>query len=400
MRVLVLDSGNTAAYHVMRTLAQQGHQVHLASSEDSPAFSSRYCAGVHRAPPVARAGDYLAFLVDVVSRGEFGVMFFCGDHEAELIWDRRDALQPYVNCLLPAHRHREVAFSKFAAYDHVERLGLGIPRTRLFDSLAELTAALADFSFPVVIKGEKGSAGRQVRFAGSADEAESHAREVAELARAEGGRVSVQEYVPGDGYVVHTLFFQGRTMAVCSHRKDREYPVGGGVTSAATTVHHPELDEAALTIMASLDWHGLAKLDFKRDSRDGSFKFIELDPRVSASIDITRAAGCDQVALACELVAGRSVAPRLGYRAGVRYRWVFPRDAIVLLPEPWRYIGYLPEMLARDAHWDISPADPRPFLRSLRALASHLRHQIDTRKVWRQRQLDSRLRESVGASAP
>ena len=306
MRVLVLDSGPTSSYHVMRSLALAGHEVHLASGEPTFFFSSKYCERAIESPAPTDRAAYGQFLVDTVKTGDYGLLYFCGEDEAELVWDLRSELEPYVQCFVPDHKWKHVAFNKREAYRHVAQLGLRVPTTVQPTSLDDVDEVERTLAYPVVVKGNTGSAGRLVRFALDRQQLLAKLAQVAALAP-EGGVPTVQEYLPGPAYVVHALFNQGEPLALCSHRKDRDLPVGRGVTSAATTVHLPALDRAALWILRSLEWHGLAKMDFKLDERDGRFKFIELDPRVSASIDITRAAGADQAVLLCNLASGKPV---------------------------------------------------------------------------------------------
>lgn len=407
MRVLILDCGLTSSYHAMRTLARGGHEVHLSSPEKrSVFFLSRYCAKAITSPSAEDRAAYGPFLLELVRKGNYGALLFCGDNEAETVWDLRDQLERYVPCFLPDPRWREVAFSKSAAYRHVESLGIPIPRTFYpsGDDLGEVAAIGARVQFPAVVKGEKGSAGMRVRYSLNAGELIGHFREIQSLDRPDGGKPSVQEYVPGEGYVVHALFWRGKPMAVCSHRKDRELPVGGGVTTAATTVKYSELDEAAVAILESMQWHGLVKMDWKRDDRDGRFKFIELDPRVSASIDITRAAGADQVSLLCDLAADPTVSPRREYREGVHYLWLYPRDAVRHLVEPWRLPRSLLSLLREDTHWDLDLGDMRCTARALRVLLWYFKHQVQTRAVWKQdrerRRLQALLRGALDDLRP
>jgi predicted ATP-grasp superfamily ATP-dependent carboligase len=384
MRVLIFDSGPTSSYHAMRSAARAGHEVHLASAESSVYFSSKYCSKAIALPPGEDHEAFTRSLVALARAERYGAALFCGDHEAEAIWAHREEIEPHLPCFLPDAKWRDVAFSKNAAYRHVEAIGVATPTVVYPRSQAEALLFAKTLGYPVVVKGERGSAGRRVRFSLGPRDLCAHYEEIDALERAEGGALSLQEYVDGPGYVVHALFFHGRPMAICAHRKDRELPVGRGVTSAATTVHEPELVQAALAIFESLRWHGLAKLDFKRDRRDGRFKFIELDPRVSASIDITRAAGVDQVAMLCALAEGKQVQPRLEYRAGVRYVWVYPRDVVRQLATPWRIPLSLLGALHPDCHLDLELGDVRCTARAIGMLLRQVKKQLSTRALWKQ----------------
>ena len=376
MRILILDSGNSSSYHVMRSLARAGHEPHLSSPEEAGWARSRYCAGAHRSPPPTDGAAFSRYLLDLTAAIHFDLLLFCGDHEAELIWELRDRLEPQVACFLPPREARAIAFSKLAACEHAARVEVPVPRTIAPADGNELVAAAEQVGLPAIVKGERGSAASRVRRARDLTELAACWAELLAIEAPEGGRPSVQELVPGRGYVVHALFRHGEPLALCAHRKEREYPTTGGVTSCAVTVRAPELEAAALRFLSSLRWHGLAKLDFLRDERDGRFKFIELDPRISASIDITRAAGVDQALLLCRLAAGEPVEPQLGFQGGVRYRWLFPRDVLAAMQAPHILPGFLLDFLRPSCHLDLGLEDPRAVAAGLRRLGSRVRRDV------------------------
>ncbi|MBA3540188.1 MAG: ATP-grasp domain-containing protein [Deltaproteobacteria bacterium] len=382
MRILILDSGNTSAYHVMRTLARAGHEVHLSSPEDALWSRSKYCARTHRSPAANLRPDYENFLLDVVRAVKFDLLIACGDQEAEIIWAHADEIEHHVPCLLPDRALAPIAFSKNAAYRHAASIGVPIPRTEFPRTAADLGTVHARLGSPAIVKGERGSAGSRVRRVANFDELEHAYHEISALDAAEGGTPSVQEVVEGPGFVVHALFDTGRALAICSHRKEREYPVGGGVSASATTVHERELDAAALRFLESLHWHGIAKLDFMFDRREHRFKFIEMDPRVSASIDIARAAGSDQLLMMCDLAGGRHMEPRLDYAADVHYRWLFPRDVLSVLARPRQMLGFARDFVGRRRHFDLELLDdPRMGYQAVRQLCAYVRRDIRRRRA-------------------
>lgn len=400
MRALILDSGNTSSYHAMRSLAQAGHDVHLMSADDSIGLRSKYCGKVIVIADRIDPESYWDLLLEQLRARRYDLLMFCGDREAEIVWNHRRELQPLVTVCLAPEDVRPIVFSKHAAQQHVAALGLPVPLMGFPESESETARIATEMGFPIVVKGEHGSGAARVRYAFSAEEAAEHYRNIAGLERDDGGRCSVQEYIGGPGYVVHALLWHGTPMAVCAHRKDREYPMTGGVTSAATTVAVPAATDAALRILQSLRWHGLAKIDFKYDQRDGTYRFIELDGRISASIDITRVAGVDQTRMLADLVAGKAPRPCLDYRVGVRYQWLFPRDVVTWLAEPWHLATTLTGLSRPHRHLDLDIWDIGPTLRAGRLMLYYLKTQAQTRAVWRQKRLANRLRSHPLAWAP
>lgn len=364
MRVLLIDAGNTSAYHAMRSLARSGHEVHLVGGPRTAAHRSKYCGRAiqwERSQLEDDAG-LIASLIEQVKATRYDLLLSCSETAAELIFTHHDALSNYVECGIPDPSVREVAFNKNAAYRLAEAIGVPSPAIFYPESVEEAVRRSEAMRYPLVVKGQKGSAAAHVRFVATPEAFEANYREICALEPDVEGLPSVQEYIGGDGYVVHLLYFEGQARAVCAHRKDREFPFGGGVTCAATTVAIPELQEAALKVVGPLNWHGLIKVDFKFDPKTGEYKFIELTPRVSASIDITRAAGADQVALFSDLLQGRRAPSLAVARPGVRYRWLFPRDLMHLVMQPKLLWQAAPDLLSRNVYFDMSLEDWRPLV--------------------------------------
>ncbi len=361
MRVLILDSGNSGAYHAMRSLSRKGHVVHMMSADRSLWFDSKYCAAAH---PIA-ADDFreeqamIAALVDLLTRHNFELLLFCSDIQAEYIYRNYERVSQQVDCFIPGPRVFDVAFSKAAAYRHAEAIGLPIPRTVIPATVEEVEDMMRTLAYPVVVKGERGTASSHVRLAAHSDELLPMFNAVKELENGAACLPMIQEFVSGAGYVVHALFFEGKPVSVCCHRKLREYPAWGGVTSAAITVDDPALTDYAIAFGRSLDWHGLIKFDFKADDELNDYRFIEMDPRVSASIDITRAAGADQIELLCALTHRQDIGAMVKPRPGVRYCWFLPRDLFCSVTQPKHAFGELADFFSPNVHRDFGFDDWR-----------------------------------------
>ena len=365
MKALVLDAGNSSSYHAMRSLARRGDEVHLVASPHCHWRWSKYCSRAID-EPIARPGQdeqqtTVAFLLDLLHGEDYGLLLSCGDALTEAIYAHFDDFSALADCAAPGPRVADIVLNKVRASEFAEELGVPVPATFALGGPALSRSELPSLPYPLVVKGQRGSGSSNVRFADGPDSLVKGFEEVRELESDLEGTPSVQEYVAGPGYLVHLLYWRGEPYAAVCHRKDREYPVGGGVTAAATTVHEPALLEAALKIAGALEWHGLVKMDFLHDPATGEFKFVEIDPRVSASVDIARVAGVDQVAMLADLVEGKAVKPNLSFRAGVRYRWLFPRDLLAGIASPGAYLRLLPDILSPRVHFDLGPSDWWPF---------------------------------------
>ena len=76
-------------------------------------------------------------------------------------------------------------------------------------------------------------------------------------------------------------------------------------------------------LLRSLGWQGVAMVEFKRDSRDGSLRLMEINGRFWGSLQLAIDAGVDFPAILVDLVGGKRPPQRPAYRTGVRTRWLW-----------------------------------------------------------------------------
>lgn len=104
----------------------------------------------------------------------------------------------------------------------------------------------------------------------------------------------VQEFVPKRAeYMFAALYDHGEPLATYQHRQIRgdSYIGGGGVYRKS--IFDPRLEDAARRLLAELDWHGLACIEYIEDERSGEFTVVELNPRLWQSLPSTVCAGAD-----------------------------------------------------------------------------------------------------------
>ena len=75
------------------------------------------------------------------------------------------------------------------------------------------------------------------------------------------------------------------------HKRVNMYPESGGVSTKATTIYDKKLYHQGKLVLDSLDWHGVAMVEFKKHSKNGKFYLIEVNPKYWGSLDLGLAAG-------------------------------------------------------------------------------------------------------------
>ena len=233
-----------------------------------------------------------------------------------------------------------------------EGAGVPVPCTAHPRSAKEARAAAEELGWPVLMKpssteGFKRRFGRQAFRCESASEVESAYRD------AEPYAPMVQEAIPGGDGELYTLGSYlaegGEAFGLFCGRKLRQTPPGIGTCRVGEAVWVEEVVEQGLRLLRALGFHGLSQVEFKRDPRDGSYKLMEVNPRLWQWHGLASACGVDLPLIAYRDLTGEQLEPVS--TDGRRRRW-----AITLLPgespAPQRP-PYVDAVFARD---DLKPA--------------------------------------------
>ncbi len=372
MRCLVIEY-NSATLAVIRNLGRAGFEVDLLTRwGKSPPPRSRYCRKILRAQDWEDRPATLEYWMRLFEDGQYGCIFSGGDRSARILSRHRAEFAPLVKIdrFFPKPDAFEIAISKAGVTRHAESIGLCVPRTLYDPSDVEVRTFVETCPHGVAIKRDDSFASRGVRITRSPEAAVAA---LAEMREPDGSvPVLAQEKVRGPGYLFHAIYWEGRPYSICLHRKAHEYPIEGGVSARGVTEDHAEPVEAGLKLLDSIGWHGIVKLDYIHSQDDGRWYLIEADPRVSASIDMTRVAAMDHTVTLARLVDGQPVQPDLRFKKGTVYRWLFPRDVLATVKRR-EWGRFILDFFRPNCHSDLDLRDLRPTLKRIRGTISAVR---------------------------
>lgn len=178
----------------------------------------------------------------------------------------------------------------------------------------------------------------------------------------------IQEWIPdGGGIFGFSALFDGASnmKAAFIHRKLRMYPVQGGPSTLREGVEHPQIMELGFSLLKSLNWKGVAMVEFKVDPRDGIPKLMEVNPRFWGSLHLAVVSGVDFPYFILKMARGERFEPVLHYTVGKRCRWLLFGDILHFIKNPNRF-HLRPSFFhffEPDTSYDIiSKEDPLPVL--------------------------------------
>jgi D-aspartate ligase len=282
----VVDVGWVNGLAAIRSLGRAG--VHVLAVDHRPSalgFRSRYAD--RRISPDVRTDE--AAFVEFFAR--LGKVVVFPTHDAELNALARHADELSLLAPFPPWNLLERLQSKRVQLETAQAAGVDIP--------------VPDPStFPVIVKPDRSVEFKQ-RYKRQAFRCETPTELEDALAKTEEFGPIVQEFVPGGDDTLYTvgsyLARDGRALGVFSGRKLRQTPPGIGTCRVGEAVWVEEAVDAALRLLKAFGYSGLSQVEFKRDPRDGSFKLMEINPRlwqwhglaIACGVDLPRIAYAD-----------------------------------------------------------------------------------------------------------
>jgi predicted ATP-grasp superfamily ATP-dependent carboligase len=345
--VLVTDARYKHALAAVRNLSAHGLRIIAAAPDTSTrrlgALASRHTTARAVYPdPATCESDFIRVLGETLEMHEVDVLLPVGDATVRAVARNRSALPDRVRVPLGKWRGSiDIAADKRRSLELAERLGVPVP--------AMFTTPGHAHSYPVVVKPRAGSGG--VRYITS---------RAAATATFDPERDLCEEYIDGVGCAYFGLFEHGAERAFFMHRRIREFPPSGGPSTAAESINDPELRDLGVRLLSALGWHGVAMVEFKRDRRDNTYKFMEINPKFWGSLELATAAGVEFPWLAVQLALEKRIEETPLYVAGLRFQWIVD-DMRHVLARPRSARAFAGDLCSPETQHDLHLDDIRPF---------------------------------------
>jgi predicted ATP-grasp superfamily ATP-dependent carboligase len=334
---IVTDALWRKSVSAIRALGAAGYSVFaLGDGRLTTGFHSRYTSRRFIGPVAADDsdgfGETLGRAIEATG-GQPAAVLPMEDATGEWLLAHGRELPENVKWLLPPEDSFALARDKAGTFSLAQQLGIPTPRTYTPESpgeLSELVAANPMEEFVVKPRTSSGSTGvvygSDIRAISLEQHWELH------------GPLLLQERIPRDGvaYGVSMLFDgAGRERAAFAHRRLREYPVSGGPSTQRVSTELGELHTYSQRLLSSLDWAGVAMVEWKVHPEGDRPMLLEINPRFWGSLALAVRAGVDFPTLYADAALDRPLPPALpAYRAGVVSRWMLPGDILRYVTSP------------------------------------------------------------------
>ena len=349
VRILILDGHTNQALACVRSLGKAGYSVFVASHQRLPlGWWSRYCCGGF----LLTGQNIKAFssMREWARKLSVNIVLPVTERSCLLVNAERERWEESaitVGC--PADEVLTRAFDKGETIKLADECGVSIPPTHYPASLKECFEAADEVGLPCIVKPRRSNAWNGEEFRSALAPVYINRREelrdAVEACRQNEDWPLIQGYVAGQGKGVFALCRNGRSVAWFAHERLRDARPSGSASSLRRSIGlDGRLREPAERLLAAMEWHGPAMVEFKDDGIEPPC-LMEVNGRFWGSLQLGISAGVDFPLMWVSILQGEACPASVQYREGVTVRWLWgdvKRMVSILRGAPDGYPGVYP----------------------------------------------------------
>jgi predicted ATP-grasp superfamily ATP-dependent carboligase len=325
---LVLDASLRQSLVTVRSLGSRGLRVAaLEIGHKVPTFSSRWCQQQIICPAEEGTEQYLEYVEQVLDATKARVLITSSDGTVALIRQHRERIERRVRVALSGEPGLGIAVNKDLTLEIAQKLGLAIPRGVSISSVNEVDAALREIGLPAVIKPveswvENSEEQERARILAQLATTPDEARRAVEELTALGGSVLFQQFLTGRREGVHFLYANGQVYGRFAQWAKRTDPPLGGSSVLRQSIAIPEdIGEPSERLIREINLEGYSEVEYRRDSAGVPY-LMEINPRLSASIEMAVRSGVDFPYLIYQWASGEPINEVKSYHIGGWMRYL------------------------------------------------------------------------------
>jgi predicted ATP-grasp superfamily ATP-dependent carboligase len=323
---LILDGHARQALVAVRLLGQHGLRVAVMGykDENTPAFGSKWCSKSVECPHDEATHEYAQFLISFLKEHSIGVVIPSSDGTVEILRKYRTQIEKYTKIALAQELALAKAIDKEKTLQIAENLGMKVPKTVVVKSAKSVDAAVRKLGLPLVVKppiswteGKSGQKRLISELATTLEEAKSAYVNLS----GNGYAVLFQQYLSGAREAVSVFYYDKKFHALFAQWAKRTQPPLGGMSVLRESIKVPR-DTAAQTkkLIKAIALEGYSEVEYRRDE-DGNAYLMEINPRMSASIDIAVQSGVPFPYMIYQAARGLTIDTVSTYQIGLWERY-------------------------------------------------------------------------------
>ena len=317
-KILITDSNYQHTLGICRDLFSKGYEIHVVGPSLSIASVSRSIARFISYPRGEKCLS-IDFLLGILSDNSYDLLIPIGAHSVSLCSSYRSQIRQLTDIHLAPHDSLTLAFDKNKTLDHCFKIGISIPSSFIPLNKSELLGSIDLFNPPYVVKSNDENSKISVEYFLDKKSLFNFFNIHDYLY----GKLVVQQMIVGTGLGFFAIYENGVCKNYFMHKRLREIPRTGGSSTCAISIHDDDLLLQGKSILDSLQWHGVAMVEFKRCKATHKLYLMEINPKFWGSHDLAIASGINFAEQYIQLSSASSIKTQK-YNHPLRFQWPLP----------------------------------------------------------------------------
>ncbi len=335
-------------------------------------YTSKYVMDRIYAPhPEKNEEQFINLLKNCAIRFSGSLLIPADDATLSVVSRHKSLLEKYYRVACTEWVIARQFIDKKYAYALAESIGVPIPKTAVPESVEDVEQYSKTVEYPCIVKPCQSHLYFQL-FRTKMVRVENFGQmlHAYQQATSAGIDVMIQELIPGDdtqGVNYNSYFWGGKPLVEFTAEKVRLAPPHFGIPRVVISKEIPEIIEPGRKIVRALGFYGYSCAEFKRDIRDGVYKFMEVNGRHNRSGIVSTYCGINFPWIEYKhLIYGELPSAVPNYRTGIYWIDEF-NDAAHSVKhrsqERYSLIQYIRPYLKEHVFAVYDLNDPKPFFK-------------------------------------
>jgi predicted ATP-grasp superfamily ATP-dependent carboligase len=377
MKVILTEGGNKNTLAIARYLGRIGkYSVSILHHKKTAVFYSKYCHEFIVCPDIHEKKEYYNFLIKLLREKEYDLLIPVGSRSVNIVSKNKLEISNYCKTIIPNYETVIKALDKNKTFKLAHELELPYPKTIYCNNIEQVLSESEKLKYPLVLKSANESNLKiPAAYINSKTELEKTLKELIQShALFSKNFPVIQEKIEGEAYGFFAIYQEGRCKKYFMHRRIREFPVTGGVSTCATSIYDKTLYETGKKILDELQWEGPVMVEFKKNMEDGRYYIIEINPKFWGSLELCLAAGQNFPKYLCDIAEGIELDYENSYKVNLIFQWLFSYfgEFYRLKSKPGDLIKVLKTIFNRNSRTEIWIKDIKPNMVDIKNYFSYL----------------------------
>jgi predicted ATP-grasp superfamily ATP-dependent carboligase len=281
--------GYTVALGIIRALRMGGIRIINLHYHDNDItlYSKDVFFSAKISHPDRNEPGFVADLIRYSEKFGHGVLFPATDEAIVAISRNRDILDKHYIVTTCEWEAAKKFVEKKYTYSLAARIGVPAPKTIIPHSMEDVLNYASDIRYPCLVKPSQSHLfvaqfGRKMILVKTREQLSDACKKAMDNDL----EVMLQEVIPGNDDQVanyNAYFVAGEPVLEFTAQQIRSAPPWWGSPRVVMSKNIPELIEPGRKILKALEFEGYACVEFKKDTRDGFYKLIEVNGRHNLS---------------------------------------------------------------------------------------------------------------------